>query len=318
MKQFTPIVSLGDIDGNHISIKRDDLLPFSFGGNKVRIAQEYFTDMEQKGCDYLIGYGNARSNLCRVLANMSASRNIPCTIISPNDDDGTRVFTMNSKMVEICGAEIVTCQKDCVAETVQDVIDRCRENGYNPYYIYGDKYGKGNEAVPVRAYAKVFHEILEQSEKPYDTIFLPTGTGMTHSGLLAGAVEANVKQEIVGISVARSAEQEKQVLENYLSAYLADKNIADEVHNPINITDKYLFGGYGKYNAKIRETIETVYRNYGFQLDPTYTAKGFYGMLQWLKSNEISGKNILYIHTGGSPLFFDFLGQFIIKRGDSL
>ena len=38
--QETPVTALGDIlgKGHEIFIKRDDLLPFSFGGNKVRIA----------------------------------------------------------------------------------------------------------------------------------------------------------------------------------------------------------------------------------------------------------------------------------------
>ena len=31
-----------------IYIKREDLHPFSFGGNKVKIAQEIFADMEEK------------------------------------------------------------------------------------------------------------------------------------------------------------------------------------------------------------------------------------------------------------------------------
>ena len=36
----------GDLPGgNELYIKRDDLLPFSMGGNKVRIAEAFFQDM---------------------------------------------------------------------------------------------------------------------------------------------------------------------------------------------------------------------------------------------------------------------------------
>ena len=62
---------------NAFYLMREDLLPFSFGGNKVRIAQSYLEDMECRGCDYLLAYGNSRSNLCRVLANLCRSREIP-------------------------------------------------------------------------------------------------------------------------------------------------------------------------------------------------------------------------------------------------
>lgn len=310
MNPVTPIVYLGEIEENQVYIKRDDLLPFSFGGNKVRIAQEYFIDMKKRGCDCLIGYGNARSNLCRVLANMSISQNIPCHIISPADDNGSRIDTANSFMVNSCGAEIHYCTKNNVAETVQSVIDMCRAKGYKPYYIYGDKTGSGNEATPVRAYAKVFGEIMRQSEemqKHFDTIFLSTGTGMTQSGLLAGAEENRVAQEIIGISVSRSAEQESGVVRKYLESYLTENEVSESVKNNINVIDSYLCGGYGKYNEGIQKTIKTAFHKYGIPLDPTYSGKGFYGMKMYLREKNLKGKNILFIHTGGTPLFFDYL-----------
>ena len=46
---------------------------------------------------------------------------------------------------------------------------------------------------------------------------------------------------------------------------------------------------------------------YGIPLDETYTGKAFMGMSEYIY--EISDKNILFIHTGGTPLFFDALGR---------
>ena len=40
------VKSQGEIN---LYIKREDLLPFSFGGNKLRIAKEYFSDMQKQG-----------------------------------------------------------------------------------------------------------------------------------------------------------------------------------------------------------------------------------------------------------------------------
>ena len=70
------------IDGNKLYIKREDLLPFSFGRNKVRISEKFIDDMYRKNKNYMIGYGNTKSNLSRALACMCVSKNIPCTIIS--------------------------------------------------------------------------------------------------------------------------------------------------------------------------------------------------------------------------------------------
>ena len=108
----TPIQFLWeDEQGNRVYVKREDLLPYSFGGNKARIGLEYLADMERQGKDHLIAYGNARSNLCRVLSNLCCARNIPCTILSPADDDGQRRPSFNQRFCESFGAQIVPCLK---------------------------------------------------------------------------------------------------------------------------------------------------------------------------------------------------------------
>lgn len=50
-----------------------------------------------------------------------------------------------------------------------------------------------------------------------------------------------------------------------------------------------------------------VYQNDGIPLDPTDTSKAFWGMKEYLKNQTITGKNILFVHTGGVPLFFDIM-----------
>ena len=49
--------------------------------------------------------------------------------------------------------------------------------------------------------------------------------------------------------------------------------------------------------------------SYGIPLDETYTGKAFTGMTEYIKKENITGKNILFIHTGGTPLFFDVLKE---------
>ena len=210
----TPIQKLTD-SGNTLYVKRDDLLPFSFGGNKARIAKEFLEDMKKQGKNCMIGYGNARSNLSRALANLCASDNVECHIVSPADDNGTSIHTYNEKMCSLCGAYFHYCKKEDVAETLNSVIDSCKEKGLNPYYINGDIYGKGNEDVPVRAYYKAYREIhdFEKKEKLcFDYIFLPVGTGMTQAGILCGVIENASSTEVIGISIAREAKKETSIL----------------------------------------------------------------------------------------------------------
>ena len=58
-------------------------------------------------------------------------------------------------------------------------------------------------------------------------------------------------------------------------------------------------------DTRVAATIVSILKNYGIPLDATYTGKAFMGMTEYIKG--ISNKNILFIHTGGTPLFFDVL-----------
>lgn len=302
----TPIINLGIYENNSLYIKREDMLPFSFGGNKFRIAKELFKDMEEKGYNCIVGYGNARSNMCRVLSNIAFAEKLPCYIVSPSDDDGSRTETFNSCIVNDCNANIVFCSKDEVKQTVESVLSKCKSFGLKPYYMYGDSKGKGNEQVLSRAYKKVFLEILAQEQElgvNFDYLFLPAGTGMTYSGLVIGKIACKSNMKLVGISISRNKEKCALVLDDYLEA-LGINNI--NIKDCIDFDDEYLCGGYGKYTSCIENIIDYSVKNYGISLDPTYTGKAFYGMTEYLKKNKIENKKILFLHTGGTPLFFDY------------
>lgn len=308
MEWRTPITPLYGMEGNHFYIKREDLLPFSFGGNKVRIARELFADMDLKGGNCMIGYGDTRSNLSRAIANISSQRKGVCHIVLPADDDGSHIWTNNSAIVEMCDAHLHFCKKDEVADAVQAVWDECVQKGMKPYYIYGDKYGHGNEEVPLRAYVKVFREIQNQADDmgiQFDYIFLATGTGMTQAGMIAGAAVYGLEgKKIIGISVSREKVRQEKIINDMLSAFSNKNNVSFE-DSCIEVCDEYIGGGYGKYNKDIIDTIKKMMVLNGIPLDPIYTGKAFWGMLQYMKSREIAGKNVLFIHTGGAPLFFD-------------
>lgn len=306
---YSPIQKIIE-DNNTIYIKRDDLLPFSFGGNKVRIAQEFLEDMKRKGMNCMIGYGNARSNLSRALSNLCAAEKIECHIVSPADEDGSVVNTFNEEMCKITGAIFHYCKKSEVAKTIETVIDSCKQNGKKPYYINGDITGHGNETVPVFAYYKAYDEIHcfeEENKILFDYIFLPVGTGMTQAGLLCGVSHYSSNTKVIGISIARKSEVEKEVLNRFVSAFINEKGLIDINNNDYIIDDSYLCGGYGKANEAINSIIKSMFIKYGIPFDPNYSGKAFWGMKEYINRENIHGKKILFLHTGGTPLFFDNL-----------
>lgn len=302
----TPIVKIQTYD-NDLFVKRDDLLPFSFGGNKVRIAYEFLEDMRIQGKNCMIGYGNIRSNLNRALANLCCQQNIPCHIVSPMDDDEIQINTFNSTLAQSFNANFHYCKKTNVKDTIEKLLRYLKSTGLNPYYIYGDPTGKGNEHIPLKAYVKVYEEIKGK----FDYIFLATGTGTTQGGLLAAKAQNNGFEKIIGISIARKANDETYILKNFLKAY--SKRIKVINMPEVTVIDDYLSGGYGKYDRNIENVISLQMRLNGIPLDPVYTGKAFYGMLNYLKKNNIHKKRILFLHTGGTTLYFDYLISSTLK-----
>lgn len=298
---------------NEIYIMREHLLPFSMGGNKVRIAGAFFRDMQEKNCDAMLIYGEKHSNLCRVLSNLCCSRGIFCVMICSHGENEEEKVTNNTRFIEWSGTEIVHCKKTEIAETVEAQMNRLREMGKKPYYIYGDKTGRGNEGTAAAAYAEAYDEIREYEKKmdrEFDYIFLPSGTGATQSGLLCGHFRAEDKKKIMGIMISsREKERMFSVIQDGIEEYhkKSGRGLKTDYEKEIFLLDEYRIGGYGLYDERVKACIRRQYRTNGIPLDPIYTGKAFWGMEEYIKENHIKNSRILFLHTGGTPLFYDFL-----------
>lgn len=301
----TPIYKLEDNE-NKVYIKRDDLLPFSFGGNKARKAEKFFEEIDKGNYDCVVTYGSSSSNHGRIIANMAKARELECIIISPQEASKE---TFNSEIMRYLGAKIIVTPVTEVAKTIDDLLFELESNGKKPYFIQGG--GHGN--LGTQAYVDCYEEIREYEKDnaiKFDYIFLASGTGATQAGLVCGQLINNDNRNIVGISIARQNPRGRDVVVESIRDYLQSRKIeidSSRIEEKSIFTDEFICGGYGKFNSKIERVIETSYKKYGLPLDPTYTAKGFFGMLSYIKNKKILGKNILFIHTGGTPLYFDYL-----------
>lgn len=298
---MTPIQDLGNFQNNHLFIKREDFIPYSFGGNKARKGQRFFKEIDAGGYDSVVTYGSSHSNHCRVISNMAAERGIKCIIVGP---DEVSEKTFNSQMMRIFGAEIVIVPVEKVHETINKKIEDLKNAGYKPYFIPGG--GHGN--IGTEAYVQCYEEIRRQK---FDYIFFATGTGTTHAGLVCGKLKYGDDVQIVGISIARRNPHGRQVVLDSIREYWGDDKRADEA---VVFVDDYICEGYGRACAEVVKTIEDVLMNYGIPMDSTYTGKAFWGMKKYIEKHKIEDKNILFIHTGGTPLFFDDMKKWIGKK----
>ena len=304
----TPIQCLGTEQSNALYIKRDDLIPFSFGGNKARKAFLFFREIDAGDYDTVVTYGSSHSNHCRVVANMAAQRGMECRIISPLEVSDP---TFNSRMMSLFGAQIHSVPVEQVHDTIEETMAALRRSGKKPFFIQGG--GHGNTGT--EAYVQCYEEIrsFEASHQiAFDSIFFASGTGTTQAGLVCGQLLHREARQIVGVSIARRNPRGRNVVIDSVKDYLCEKGMEVDdaaIDRMVNFIDDYVGDGYASDDPEISAVIREMMCRHGIAMDSTYTAKAFLGMRKYLQKNKIENQRILFIHTGGTPLYFDDISK---------
>ncbi len=126
--------------------------------------------------------------------------------------------------------------------------------------------------------------MVELLPKQFKLLCTPIGTGGTMAGLLSGANQA---QEVWGFSALKGIDFDGQ-LTNF------GQGVSRRIFND------YHFGGYAKANNELIEFINNFKAQTKIPLDPIYTGKMMYGLLDLLKKDpKIKDDEILVVHTGG-------------------
>ena len=93
--------------GPRLLVKRDDGIPFAFGGNKVRKMSLVAAAALSQGADTLITCGGVQSNHARVTAITAAKLGLRCILVA-NTPGGLRPDRLsgNALLNELAGAEV--------------------------------------------------------------------------------------------------------------------------------------------------------------------------------------------------------------------
>lgn len=304
INNVTPIVKLRKGVGNtSIYMKRDDLIDFYFGGNKVRLYEYIISDVIKQKAEKLITFGSVHSNHVRVTAAVAAYFGLVCDIITIQDNN--RVETLvdgNSLLMDFIGVKRYVCSSENAKEYIDNHLNIQEMQGVNYYFVPGG----GHTPIAAMAYSDIMNEILIQSESlnvNFDAVFLPTGTGTTQAGLVHGKDKFKFGGVIYGVTVARKPERCKKEVINMLNG-LGKIGSHDKLYEEsgINILEN---GGieYGEVNSRIINIMKDLAKSDGILLDPIYNAKSFYAMIKYLIENN-NYTNVLYLNTGGIPNIF--------------
>ena len=295
----------GDAD---VWIKREDLLPLAFGGNKLRNLELLVGAALADGADTLITSGRRWSNHCRLTAAAGARAGLVVHLVLTGPRRSPRDVGPNQQLDELLGATLhVTATGDRAerAATVDRVAAELRAEGRRPYVI--DVGGSG--AIGASGQVLAALEVADQlgaASITDATIVLPSATGGTQAGLLAGFELASPPaRAVVGLAVAAPAAELRPTVARLLDelAPLAGVRPPDA---SIVLEDDQLGEGYGRRTGAADEATGLLARTEGIFVDPIYTAKALAGLVARVRDGRLHGP-VVFWHAGGTPALFERL-----------
>ncbi|PJA29905.1 MAG: D-cysteine desulfhydrase family protein [candidate division Zixibacteria bacterium CG_4_9_14_3_um_filter_46_8] len=284
-----------------IYIKHDDYTGSTLQGNKVRKLEFFLAQSKTEGADTWITCGGLQSNHCRAVACLASMIGMKSYLMLRGSKP--QVPQGNYLLDKLVGAEIefVTATDYFrIDELMRDRADQLISRGLTPHIIPEG----GSNALGLWGYFECYREIrqqLDQKGLSIDYIFTATGSGGTFGGLLVGAKFFGDKTKIIGINVCCTSdhfvERVYQYCQEFKERYCPGLVIR---RSDLELIDGYVGDGYALSRKEELKMISTLARECGLILDPVYTGKAFYGMLDLLRKQMIPvGSKILFMHTGG-------------------
>ena len=196
-------------------------------------------------------------------------------------------------------------------QEMQKVADKLSAEGKKPYIIPG---GASN-AIGAMGYVACAQETLQQlfeMNLNIDHVVVPSGSAGTHAGMVTGFEGNNAQIPITGINVSRPKDQQEKIVHD-LALLTAEKaGVEQEVsRDSVTCFDNYVGPGYSLPTEGMIEAVKLLASTEAILLDPVYSGKTMAGCIDLVRTGYFDGcKNILFLHTGGSPALYAYLDTF--------
>jgi len=288
--------------GPRLLIKRDDAIPFGFGGNKVRKLAFVAAQAVADGADALVTTGGIQSNHARVTAAVAATLGMRCVLIA----NGARQErpTANALLDALLGADVrYVASREERNAAIDDAAAQLAREGRRPFRI------PLGASTPLGAlgFARAIGELLEQMPAP-DVIVHSSSSGGTQAGLLAGIALHGITTRVIGVSpddpAASIAGRVRDILQG-MGPLLGVDGAALAGARPIEIDDAFIGDGYGIPSDASREAQCLAAQREAIFVDNTYTAKALAGLIAAVRARRIpADATVLFWHTGGQVGIF--------------
>jgi len=261
-----------------VFIRREDLIHPFISGNKFRKLKYNLIQAKAEKEDTLLTFGGAFSNHIAAAAYAGKEYGFKTIGIIRGDELESKILENPTlKFAQECGMKFKFITREKYRhKTEAEFIENLKHEFGNFYYV---PEGGTNEFA-----VKGCQEILSTEDSQYDFVCSAVGTGGTISGLINSILP---HQKVLGFPALKG-----DFLNDEIRKFARNQNWE-------LITD-YHFGGYGKVNPELIAFINMFYVENQVPLDPIYTGKMVFGVMDLISKNYFpKGSKILIIHTGG-------------------
>ncbi len=299
------------LGGPNLWVKRDDLLGLAGGGNKTRKLEFLVADALEHGADTLVTTGAVQSNHCRLTLAAAVHEGLSCRLVIEERVPGSydAHASGNNFLFDLLGVEAVTVVPSGtdLAAAMEKVAAEVAALGRKAYVIPGG----GSNALGALGYVACAQELMQQAfEAGLNVAHLVTasGSGGTHSGIVAGLTGTSAGVPVTGISVrAARAPQEEKIL----GLACATAELAGSERMPtaadVAVLDDYVGEGYSIPTPGMVEAVKLFARLGGVLLDPVYTGKAAAGLIDLVRRGAFERHDdVVFLHTGGSPALYAY------------
>lgn len=293
-----------------LGLKREDLAPVGSGGNKLRNLEFLVGGALAEGADTLVTAGRRWSNHCRLTAAAGARAGLAVEVVlsgPPTDPPNP-----GRVLCELLGATVhqaATGDREEREALVGRAVANLRARGRKPYVVPVGGSGMPGVLGQVLAAGELAGQAAAAAIAP-DVVVVPTATGGTQAGLIAGLSRAWLSRaglsgggsptRVIGIAVAHPSDALRPAIEASLAAL-----DATDLAAAIDIDDRWLGGGYGVTSPAADEATRLLAGTQGVLVDPIYTAKALAGLVGLIRSGELDGGTAVFWHAGGLPGIFE-------------
>ncbi len=264
-------------------IKREDKIHPFVSGNKFRKLKYNINAVKNQHKEVLLTFGGAFSNhivATAVAGNLSGFKTIGIIRGDELGENLAHTLSQNETLKEAYknGMQFKFVSREAYRNKTSEEFINGLRNEFGDFYLIPE--GGTNELA-----IKGCEEILTEEDKNFDYICCAIGTGGTISGLINAAKK---HQKVIGFPALKG---------NFLQKEIEKLTISKDNWS---LQTEYHFGGYGKYNTALICFINYFKEQTNIKLDPIYTSKMLFGIIEMIKKNEFpENSKIVAIHTGG-------------------